>query len=249
MNIDYPTQEQLPTLRKLWKQAFGDTDEFLDRFFSTAYAENRCRCLTLQGQVAAALYWFDCTANSEKYAYLYAVATDPAFRGQGLCRALMENTQDLLKRQGYAGTVLVPGEPGLFTMYEKMGYADLSGADSLSLAAGAPIPLRQVTAEEYAAARLALLPPGGIVQERENLRFLSSYAKFYAGNSFVLAAVTEGTHLQCTELLGDRTAAAGIVAALGLQTGTFRTPGKNRFSMYHPLKDAPTPGYFGLAFD
>ena len=93
------------------------------------------------------------------------------------------------------------------------------------------------------------MPPGGIVQEGENLRFLESYAKLYAGNGFVLAAVTEGAHLQCTELLGDRTAAPGIVAALGLQTGSFRVPGENRFSMYCPLKDIPAPGYFGLAFD
>lgn len=249
MNIDYPARAQIPALRSLWKKAFGDTDAFLDLFFSTAYAENRCRCITLQGQVAAALYWFDCHGEDGTYAYIYAVATDRAFRGQGLCRMLMENTHDLLKEQGYAGTVLVPGEPGLFDMYEKMGYADLSGAETLSVTAGTPVPLRQVTKEEYAAARRALLPPGGIVQEGENLRFLESYAKLYAGNGFVLAAVTEEAHLQCTELLGDRTAAPGIVAALGMQAGTFRVPGENRFSMYLPLKDAPAPGYFGLAFD
>lgn len=249
MNIDYPTRAQIPALRKLWKQAFGDTDTFLDLFFSTAYAPRRCRCTNAQGQTVAALYWFDCTAGDETYAYLYAVATDPAFRGQGLCRQLMEDTHDLLKEQGYAGAVLVPGEPGLFAMYEKMGYTDLSGADCFSVSAGTPIPLRQITPEEYAAARRALLPPGGIQQEGENLRFLSSYANFYTGKGFVLAAVTEETHLQCTELLGDRTAAAGIVAALGMQTGTFRVPGESRFSMYHPLKDIPAPGYFGLAFD
>ncbi len=249
MNIDYPTREQIPALRTLWKQAFGDTDAFLDLFFSTAYAPRRCRCTNAQGQTVAALYWFDCTADGEKFAYLYAVATDPAFRGQGLCRRLMDDTHRLLKEQGYAGTVLVPGEPELFAMYEKMGYTDLSGAGNFSVSTGSPISLRQVTAEEYAAARRALLPPGSIVQEGENLRFLGSYAKLYAGNGFVLAGITEGTHLYCTELLGDRTAAPGIVSALGMQTGTFRTPGEDRFSMYHPLKDIPAPRYFGLAFD
>lgn len=249
MNIDHPTRAQIPALRKLWKQAFGDTDAFLDLFFSTAYAPRRCRCITVQGQIVAALYWFLCHDEEESYAYIYAVATDPAFRGQGLCRRLMDDTHNLLKEQGYAGAVLVPGEPGLFDMYEKMGYTDLSGADSFDLAAGTPISMRQVTAEEYAAARRDLLPPGGIVQEGENLHFLDSYAKLYAGKGFVLAAITEGTHLYCTELLGNLSAAPGIVASLGMQTGTFRTPGKNRFSMYHPLKDIPAPRYFGLAFD
>lgn len=249
MNIDHPTQTQIPALRSLWKKAFGDTDAFLDLFFSTAYSPRHCRCITVQGQVAAALYWFDCQSEEELYAYIYAVATDPAFRGQGLCRILMENTHELLKEQGYAGAILVPGEPGLFDMYEKMGYTDLSGAETLDLTAGTPISLRRVSKEEYAAARRALLPPGGIVQEGENLDFLAGYAKLYAGDGFALAAVTEGAHLQCTELLGDRTAATGIVAALGLQTGTFRVPGESRFSMYCPLKGIPAPGYFGLAFD
>ena len=249
MKIDYPAAAQIPGLRSLWKKAFGDTEEFLDLFFSTAYAPQRCRCITQQGQVVAALYWFDCWAKGEKYAYLYAVATDPDYRGQGLCRDLMENTHNLLKEKGYSGTVLVPGEPDLFTMYEKMGYTLLSGADTFSVTAGDPIPVRRVTTEEYAAARRALLPAGGLVQEDENLRFLSGYASLYAGNGFVLAGVTEGTHFTCTELLGDRTAAAGIVAALGLKTGIFRVPGASRFSMFRPLKDLPAPGYFGLAFD
>ena len=130
MNIDYPTRARIPALRSLWTQAFGDDDAFLDLFFSTAYGETRCRCITLQGQIAAALYWFDCAAEGETFAYLYAVATDPAFRGKGLCRALMEDTHHLLKDQGYAGTVLVPGEPGLFDMYEKMSYTVLSGMNS-----------------------------------------------------------------------------------------------------------------------
>ena len=249
MKIDYPTREQIPALRSLWKKAFGDTDEFLDLFFSTAYAPRRCRCITLQGQVVAALYWFLCHDAEESYAYIYAVATDPDFRGQGLCRQLMESTHELLKEQGYAGAVLVPGEPELFSMYEKMGYSLLSGADRFSVTAGDPIPVRQIPLEEYAAARRTLLPPGGLVQEEENLRFLSGYANLYEGDGFVLAGVAEGTHLYCTELLGDRTAAAGIVSGLGLKTGSFRVPGENNFSMYRPFKDSPAPGYFGLAFD
>ena len=36
MTFDYPTPQQLPGLRQLWQQVFGDTDEFLDAFFSTA---------------------------------------------------------------------------------------------------------------------------------------------------------------------------------------------------------------------
>ena len=56
MIIKQPAKEQIPQLRKLWQEAFGDTDAFLDIFFSAAFDAERCRCVMTQGQVAAALY-------------------------------------------------------------------------------------------------------------------------------------------------------------------------------------------------
>ena len=86
MTIDAPNVEQTAWLRRLWKEAFGDSDAFLDRFFTIAYSPDRCRCVTADGRVTAALYWFDCDCQGEKLAYLYAVATAQDCRGRGLCR-------------------------------------------------------------------------------------------------------------------------------------------------------------------
>ena len=122
MTIDRPGADQIPALKRLWQQAFGDTDDFLDSFYSTAYAPDRCLCILLEDRPAAALYWLDCTLQEHKLAYIYAVVTDPAYRGRGLCRVLMESTHDLLRRRGYAGAVLVPQQEGLRAMYAGMGY-------------------------------------------------------------------------------------------------------------------------------
>ena len=59
MTINAPIPRQIPQLKALWQQAFGDTAAFIDNFFATGFAPVRCRCLTLDGDVAAALYWFD----------------------------------------------------------------------------------------------------------------------------------------------------------------------------------------------
>ena len=56
MTIDCPNQAQIPQLRALWQEAFGDTDAFLDIFFHRAYARSRSRCITQDGRVIAALY-------------------------------------------------------------------------------------------------------------------------------------------------------------------------------------------------
>lgn len=249
MRIDHPLPTQIPALRRLWQEAFGDTDAFLDGFFDRVFSPDRCRCIFAGKDAAAALYWLDCDYNGGKLAYLYAVATAEASRNQGLCRALMEDTHALLQARGYAGAVLVPGEEGLFAMYEKMGYQVMSCMDTLAVSSSAPVALKAVTPEEYAAARKNFLPAGGVVQEKENLALLTLCAGLYAGDGFLLAARKEGDTVIGLELLGDHTKAAGISAALGASKGQFRIPGEKPFAMYHPLSDAPKPAYFGLAFD
>lgn len=247
MRADYPKAELVDSLRSLWKEAFADSDAFLDSFFDTAFAPDRSRCIAIDGQAAAALYWFDCSCRGTAMAYIYAVATRKKQRGQGLCRALMEDTHRLLKSLGYAGCILVPGQPALRDMYEKLGYADFSGMDTVTCKADGTAQLRQLTAEEYQTRRGSCLPEGGVQQQ--SIDFLAAYASFYAGEDFLLAATENGDALTGLELLGNAAAAPAILGALGKEDGSFRVPGAAPFAMYHPLSDAPAPGYFGLAFD
>lgn len=253
MIIDHPRAEQESGLRRLWREAFGDSEAFLDIFWQTAYSSDRCRCVTMNGECAAALYWFDCQWNGAPLAYIYAVATGKAYRGQGLCHRLMEDTHRHLAARGYAGAVLVPGEESLFRFYERMGYRICSGVQTLTCAAATePQELHEIGCEEYALCRRALLPYGGVVQEGENLTFLARQARFYACDGLVLAARREGEELIGIELLGDLTRAPAVLSVLGCTRGTFRTPGDEiPFGMYLPLADdaPPPPAYFGLAFD
>ena len=92
MIIETLTSEHEASLLKLWQEAFGDDDAFLEAFFSTAYSADRCRCIMLDGEIAAALYWMPCEHLGKKIAYIYGVATHPDYRGQGLCRKLMDMT-------------------------------------------------------------------------------------------------------------------------------------------------------------
>lgn len=249
MIIDKPTD--LHALRCLWKQAFGDSDSFLDSFFSVAYAPDRCRCLTLNGQLCAALYWFDCSFEEQTFAYLYAVATDKAYQGQGLCRALIEDTHRHLKELGYSGSILVPGSAELFSLYEKLGYHPFSRLNSFTCQPGTPVDLRQIDATEYARLRRRFLPENSVIQEGPLLSFLQTQCSFYTGTDFVLCASLDADTLTVPELLGNCAAAPGITAALSAHTGHFRTPGdRYPFAMFHALSDLPkSPGYFALALD
>lgn len=249
MNIDYPLQSQIQELRTLWQACFGDEDAFLDAFYAHGFAPDRCRCVTEDGKIVAALYWFDCSVNAQPIAYLYAIATAKAERGRGLCRALMENTHNHLKYLGYAGAILVPAEEKLFGMYEKMGYTTCSGITEFPCTAGEEkIPLRKLCGEEYAAQRREYLPPNSVLQEGNSIEFLQTMTDFYAGDDFLLAIAKEENY--APELLGNCELAPRILSALGRKTCRFRIPGTEKpFAMYHPLSDASAPEYFGLAFD
>lgn len=251
MKIDHPTEDMIGALRRLWQQAFGDDDAFLDAFFATGFSPKRCRCVIENAEPVAALYWFDCECDGAKLAYIYAVATDKAHCHRGLCRQLMLDTHALLKEQGYDGALLVPGATSLAGVYSPLGYRYCTQIrEFFCTAAPEMAVLRQIEAAEYARLRKAMLPCGAVVQEGDGLAFLATQTHFYAGHHLLLAARRDGDTLFAAELLGDAAAAPEILCALGAAHGRFRTAGEGRnFAMYCPFTAVPAPKYLAFAFD
>lgn len=248
MNIISPHSRHIPQLRCLWKEAFGDTEEFLDKFFDTAFSPDRCFCITLDNTIAATLYWFRCEYLGKPVAYIYAVATAKKYQGHGLCHKLMAHTHAHLETLGYNGAILVPGNQGLFDFYDNMGYktscfhrkteylvsedsllsqGDLLSQDlSSSRSDFSPTP---VSKEKYTALRRGFLPEGSVIQERENLDFLETQCTFYEGKNFIFAAhikkSVDGTcALNVIEFLGNTAVMPEILPALGCKKGVFLTP-------------------------
>lgn len=251
MIIDHPRPEQIRGLRRLWQEAFGDTEAFLDTFFDTAFSPERCFCILDRDVPVSVVYWFGCSCREKKIAYLYAVATDIRYRGQGLCGQLMEHTHAHLKQLGYAGAILVPGSKELFRFYEKLNYRTCVFArEEFRTPSTTPARLENLDADTYARLRRRYLPEGSVIQEGENLAFLKTQCHFYGGEDFLLAASRQGTNLYAPELLGNPEAMGDILCALGCTEGTFRTPGGNLpFAMYHPFTLDPAPSWFGFAFN
>lgn len=120
------TTADIPALSRLWKQAFGDTDAEITRFFQDAFPHAlgfaakdgdslAAMCFALPQQLA----WRDTVYPA---AYLYAVATDLSYRKQGICKELLAFAEQTLQAQGYACVLLVPADENLAHMYEKFGY-------------------------------------------------------------------------------------------------------------------------------
>ena len=252
MRIEHPGIRQLPALRQLWKTAFGDEDAFLDAFFTLAWEADHSLCALEGEDLAGMLYWLDCSCGGEKLGYVYAVATDPAFRGRGVCRRLLAQAQEEMTAHGCAGAVLVPGSAELRKMYEKLGWQTVTEVEELNCKAEETgLRLHRIGAETYARLRRQSLPEGGVVQEGRSLALLASQETFFAGEQTLLAGHWDRGELKVTEFLGDPLTAPGITAALGADRGSFRLPGRGTpFAMMRKFREScPEIRYFGLAFD
>ena len=252
MIIKSPESKDIPILRQLWKNAFGDTDAFLDKFFKTGFSFDRCRILTVDGVLAAGLYWFDCLWNGKKVAFLYAVATDKAYRSKGLCRALMEDTHRHLMQSGYHGAALVPGNESLFSLYEKFGYRPFCPMETKKVPKGATaVFLQEIDADTYRALRKNFLPEDSLLQEGATLDFLAAFAKFYKGETCLFSAYEENCNLHICEYFGQENLLGNIAKAKNAEFAIARIPdGEKLSAMYLDFEgDSLLPTYLGITLN
>lgn len=116
----------VPQLRALWSAGFGDSAQELDDFFRTAAPVCTIYAATEGETLAAAAcvmpHTVCCDGAEKQAAYLYAVATDPRFRKQGVCRALLGHIEKELKKKYVSCVLLVPADAALCAMYQRLGY-------------------------------------------------------------------------------------------------------------------------------
>lgn len=110
----------------LWKLAFGDPDDFIGRFLQVAFREHFIYTEMVNDALASFLHLIPLTlsAGSKSYKgfYLFAVATDPAFRGQGHSRRLL---RDSLAHTDADFVVTVPASSSLFDFYAGQGFTSV----------------------------------------------------------------------------------------------------------------------------
>lgn len=110
----------------LWKATFGDSTEWIESFLSAASLERTCFAALSGKNLAGMLFSLPAvlTVNGEakESRYIYAVATDPEFRNQGVMTALERFACEEAAKEGAFYAALVPAAFPLFSMYQKLGY-------------------------------------------------------------------------------------------------------------------------------
>ncbi len=124
MEIVFAKPADTNAVRSLWKICFGDTDAYMDAYFSSVYNPRYTLLAKVNGITVGALQMLPrplCIhGETVKSAYIGGVSVLPAFRKNGIATALMGYAEDNLRQDGFLVSFLSPLR---FAFYEKMGYS------------------------------------------------------------------------------------------------------------------------------
>lgn len=267
MRYTIASAAQTGQLQALWQICFGDDASYTGRFLAHYPPSRHCFVACEGEKVAAMVHGLPCRLRlgGQEYpaAYLYAVATDPAFRGRGICRGLTAWAEKTLAEQGVAVALLVPASESLFAFYRGLGYETALFCDQWkqvtddAVPAGHPAP---VAPELYADLRQQWLPADSVLWPDDAWRYQALVSRVSGTSLYRLndgCAVCEKYPggLFIKELLGcadPKATAAALMADNDVQEALIRTPGAMPHGMWRWLTapaPAPTAAWLGMAFD
>lgn len=109
--------------RRLWMEAFGDEEVFVDRFLIRHYRQERMLSIEEEGNLCSMLHLIPFQSGDYRIGYLYGVATAPEKRGRGYASTLIRQAIEKGHQEGLDGLMLIPADEDLRTFYGRFGFA------------------------------------------------------------------------------------------------------------------------------
>lgn len=236
----------------LYKIAFPeDSEAFIETFFDRFF-EKDCRYVLKDGKLVSMLFLLDATLQNGmekvKGKYLYAAATLPDFRGQGLMSKLIENAKiETVDKGDFLLTK--PAEPSLFGYYERFGFKTVTKLDErVYKLQNKADPLPEISLSAYLERKQKLLLNTPYLTLSDTVFLYDDMSLF--GNENTLAAVDMETDVpQVKEFVSKHEKGKdSLLSALGKNEAIFREEGSEPFAMIISEKDLKSI-CFTLALD
>ena len=125
-----PGPSDVPALKALWEEVFGDGPKYIDLFFDRMFRpEDYVLLCGRDGDGSesilsmASLLPVDLVSDGERFpvSYLYGMATRPSEQGKGYGLKLLDFAAEYCRENGKAGIALQPAGTGLLYFYKKAG--------------------------------------------------------------------------------------------------------------------------------
>lgn len=129
IEIRFAQPGEIEAQKNIWKQCFGDPDNYIDLYYSRKYKMDETVLLIAEEEIAAMLTILPAKVVSPENtsidtAILYAIATHPKYQKKGYASKLINYTTEYLYSQNKPFSLLVPATKQLFEFYRKQSYTD-----------------------------------------------------------------------------------------------------------------------------
>lgn len=112
-------------IRTLWQEVFGDSREQVDAFLSNYYSADTTLTAEVDGRTISMLHIVPMRdVEGRKAAYIYAVATETAHRGQGLASQLLSQAMQKIEEGEYDYAFLIPSNDDARRLYLRHGFRE-----------------------------------------------------------------------------------------------------------------------------
>ena len=129
----------IPSLKKIWKDTFRDTDNFINWYFSQRFFPEYSACAEEDGEIVSVCHCLPCQIYIRQVevsgVLLNGVATLPSHRHRGLMRQTLSFLYEMLYQKG---VVVMANTPVDFVIYRSIGHVPVSDALVLSTKIGFP---------------------------------------------------------------------------------------------------------------
>ena len=139
----FETDKPTPEIVSLWASSFGDSPEFIYEFYEKMPVHSTVVC-TADGVIVGmtVLIFVDGAY------YGYAVCTDKAYRGKGICRRISEYIKEKCEREGME-YFIHPAEDSLVSFYEKLSMKPVLSSYEVAVKADPTLKVREIDPAEY----------------------------------------------------------------------------------------------------
>ncbi|MBS5787559.1 MAG: GNAT family N-acetyltransferase [Clostridioides difficile] len=123
MNVRYAIDKDIDDVKEIWSYCFGDTEKFMDYYFSKRYFKEHNVVVEQDGNIISSLqlgqYTINLNSNNYDTSYVVGVSTLPEARGKGFMRSMMNFTLEELYKRGEKVSILMPID---YRIYRRYGY-------------------------------------------------------------------------------------------------------------------------------
>jgi len=137
IEIRFAKKGETTRQKEIWKLSFGDSDQYIDFYYTHRYQEDETLLLLEGGEIATMLTLLPVrvitsTGASLNSTMVYALATHPQYRYRGYATRLLEFASRHLGQQENFFSVIVPAGKKLFDYYRSQGFRDFFFVRQLS---------------------------------------------------------------------------------------------------------------------